>query len=182
MESAYSDFLEQPTLERYLHVQQMALAKGVRQDALHLLIALIRSKAYADAAVLQDEMGATWLLSPSFHLWSARLAESMGDEEAIELAEFQFHACLTGLFATGDGSRQSPYRITYTSDVADLLTALGKKALAQHLVRRVDGCCDLVSCTDGSELLFARPDLDDAHEAAVAALRSLKVVDLPSLN
>ena len=182
MESAYSDFLERPTRERYIHVQQMALARGVQEDALHRLIQLIRSKAYDDAILLQDEMGPAWLLSPSFHLWSARLAESVGDEEAMELEQFQFHTCMTGLFATGDGSRRSPFRITYTSDVTDLLTTLGKESVAQHLIRHPDGCCDLVSCSDGTEVFFARPHLDAAHDTAVAAIRTLKNDSLPTLN
>ena len=101
------------------------------------------------------------------------------DEEGVELEQFQFDACLSGLLASGDGSKDTPYRVTYTSDVGDLLSALGKTSLAQHLVQRPDGCFDLVSCADGVELWFARPELDAVHDAAVTPLR---LFNMPSAN
>lgn len=168
MESTYEEFLRQPTRESYAQVQQRILACGpVKMESLWRLIDLYKSGQYDKAAQLQDEMSAIWLLSPSFHLWSARIAAALADAEGVELEQFQFDACVTGLLATGAGTSESPYRVTYTSDVGDIVAARDQRLVAQHLVRRPQGCFDLVTCDDSSELWFARRDLDLAETLLV---------------
>ena len=168
MESTYEDFLQRPSRKLYTQLQQWILARGrVKQQSLSRLIDLYESGQYDAAAQLQDEMSATWLLSPSFHLWSARIAAALDDAEGVELEQFQFDACVTGLLATGDGTRQSPYLVAYTSDVRDIVAARHQRLVTQHLVRRPQGCFDVVTCDDSSELWFARRDLDLAQASLV---------------
>ncbi len=161
MESTYAEFLRQPTREQYVHLQQWIFACGcIEIESLSRLIGLYESGQFDQAAQLQEEICDTWLLSPSFHLHSARIAAALDDAEGVELEQFQFDACLTGLLATGDGTQKSPYLVTYTSDVRDIVAARGRRLVTQHLVRRPRGFFDLVTCDDESELWFARPDLD----------------------
>jgi hypothetical protein len=168
MESTYEEFLRQPSRKSYVQLQQRILARGrVKQESLSRLIDLCESGQYDDAAQLQDEMSMTWLLSPSFHLWSARIAAALDDAEGVELEQFQFDACVTGLLATGNGTRESPYLVTYTSDVRDVVAVRNQRLVAQHLVRQPQGCFDLVACDDNSELWFARRDLDLAEASLV---------------
>ena len=168
MESTYEEFLRQPCRDLYTQLQQGILAHGrVELESLSRLIALYESAQYDKAAHLQDEISATWLLSPSFHLWSARIAAALNDVEGVELEQFQFDACLTGLLATGDGTLESPYLVTYTSDVRDVVAARQQRLVAQHLVKRPQGCFDLVTCDDNNELWFARRDLDLAEASLV---------------
>jgi hypothetical protein len=49
-------------------------------------------------------------------------------------------------------------------------------------VRKSDGFFDLISCSDGTELYFARPDLDAAHDAVVPVPRVLRSANMPSVN
>ncbi len=168
MESTYEEFLRQPSRKLYTRLQQRILTLGrVKLESLPRLIDLHESGQYDKAAQSQDEMSATWLLSPSFHLWSARIAAALDDAEGVELEQFQFDACVTGLLATGDGTLESPYLVTYTSDVRDIVAAKQQRLVAQHLVRRPQGCFDLVTCDDNSELWFTRRDLDLAQASLV---------------
>ncbi len=113
---------------------------------------------------MQDEMGPTWLLSPCFHFWSARLSEMVGDVDGAELEHFEFQACLTGLMATGDGGHDSPFRVTYTSDVQDILISLGFDSVVQRVIQHPNGIVDAVRCRHGKELYFARPELTAIHQ------------------
>lgn len=172
MENEYSKFLEQPTRESYLRVRKLVLANAINHDALRNLIELIKSQQYDAAIDLQDEMGATWLLSPSFHLWSAKLAECVGDADAKELENFQSHACISGLLATGDGSCESPFSVTYTSDARDLLEFFGTDSIAQRTIQKPNGVFDLITAADGRQWYFARAELTKAQRAQQSLLRN----------
>ena len=168
MEKEYSNFLEIPSRENYLRIQKIVLANGLQLEALHTLIEKIKSQRFDAAVKLQDEMGATWLLSPSFHFWSAQLADHIGDADAVELERFQFQACIAGLSSTGAGTAESPFQVTYTSDVRDLLDFLGAQAKAQRLVNCPVGVCDVVESTDGRKWFFARPRLTKSRRLQLA--------------
>jgi hypothetical protein len=66
-------------------------------------------------------------------------------------------ACLDGLLATGDGSANRPYIVTYVSDVLDLIQLQQKTALRRRVMPERDSLRDVIDCDDGRQRHFLHP-------------------------
>lgn len=138
MHDELESFLESPTARNYRRVRE-ALAdeatESAADDLNHLAAALAAGDPAAALAAF-DRMQPAWSLSPRAHFYAALAAEKLYDEETAELERFVFQACLEGILATGDGTAESPYLITYLSDEYDVLTALGLEPRSQSSTLR----------------------------------------------
>jgi hypothetical protein len=151
------NFLEAPTARGYRRVRDALRDEAFADCPAGELAGLAAlSTAGEHLAVLEryDQMQPAWSLSPRVHFYAALAADHLGDEATAELERFVFQACLEGILATGDGSAEAPYLITYLSDEYDVLTALGLAPRAQSLVDRRGLLCDVVKCVDGAEVWF----------------------------
>ncbi|MFN3150415.1 DUF4919 domain-containing protein [Bremerella sp.] len=94
------------------------------------------------------------LLSPTAHQIAGFLHHKLGNEDGANMEMMISRACLEGILASGDGTKDSPYQVLRVSDEYDLLQFLEKEMKSQSLTE-VDGRhCDVMRCTDGSEYWF----------------------------
>ena len=157
MQDELQSFLEAPTVGNYRRVREVLLEELSSPPCASELAEMAAASTAGDhVAVLDrmDDLMPAWSLSPRLHFYAALAAERLGDAELADLERFVFQACLEGLLATGEGTADSPYLITYLSDEYDLLTALGLEPRSQSLVDRRGLLCDVVKCLDGEEVWF----------------------------
>ena len=116
-----------------------------------------------DLAERQDHQGVVssfpafmpnWLLSPRVHALVSRAAEQVGDKELATRERYLTEACLRAMLASGDGSELRPYPVTHVPDEYDLLEALDKEMARQRQHADEVSLCDVIECTDGSEIWF----------------------------
>jgi hypothetical protein len=79
----------------------------------------------------------------------------LGDDLEARQRRAAVQACLRGLLATGDGTRKSPFLVTYLTDEADVMRALDQTDIrCQQLVETGSKRCDVITCHDGSDIWF----------------------------
>lgn len=148
---------ESPTLDNYLRLRELLLeSPGFAADVAELekLTRLCVAERGAEARRLADELFPRWLLSPRFHYWAACAAEMTDDAEDAELERFLSTTCLDAILATGSGTRESPFVITYPSDIRDILLFRRLRLASQSLVEEPEGFRDRVLCQGGREVWF----------------------------
>ncbi len=156
MQQAFEALLENPGVERYLAARRLAsLHMCEQQDiALTRVSHACLEGRFSDAEDLLDELLASLCLSPRAHFLAGWVAQQQGDEQGAELARFCFRSCLEGILSTGEGSLRSPFQVTYRSDVADVLEALGLTSKKRRTTSRSRATYDVVECDDGAEYWF----------------------------
>lgn len=162
MQEELQTFLEAPTARTYRRVREALLEQLASCDTtpslsprcLTELTELAVAEQFTTLLDVADSLQPAWALSPRIHYLAAIAAEECGDEEVAELERFTFQSCLEGILATGDGTAEAPYLITYLSDEYDVLSALGLEPRSQALVEQRGMLCDVTKCLDGSEVWF----------------------------
>ncbi|MEM7530044.1 MAG: DUF4919 domain-containing protein [Pseudomonadota bacterium] len=170
MADALSAFLDQPTGDAYLTLRTAVIAAPDFEpysDGLARLEALVSEEQHDEVSEIVPELMPTWLLSPRVHLLLAHAAGERS-EEARSTSERMFaEACIHGIRETGDGSKESPYRVIHAADEYDLVEFLGKEAQSQRRENDEGTALDVITCTDGSEIWF-----DVTESLAVAAAQA----------
>ncbi|HTN76174.1 MAG TPA: hypothetical protein VL096_13045 [Pirellulaceae bacterium] len=182
MQDELQTFLESPTAHHYRLVREALLeeAAGKLPTTVRELSDVAELSAAGEHTVVLervDELMPWWSLSPRIHFYAALAADELGEIETAELERFVFQSCLEGLLATGEGTAESPYLITYPSDALDVLTALGLEARSQSLVDRDGLLCDVVTCAAGEEVWFEVASLIDdprQHQVEFAVLQGFR--------
>ena len=162
MQDELQAFLEAPTARTYRQVREALLEEVAATCSAETLSAGVLVELTELAAADQfhavlgriDDLQPAWALSPRIHYLAAVAADEVGEDDVAELERFVFQSCLDGILATGDGTKQSPYLSTYSSDVHDLLLALGLEPRSQRLVEQRGLLCDVVRCADDEEVWF----------------------------
>lgn len=172
----FSRFIERPTLRRYLAVRELIVA-DTRFDPyaedLERIQAWFAADDFAAAIDGCEACQPLWCLSPRLHFFRGVSAAELGQRRLADEERSVMQACLQGLVATGEGSVDKPFRVTYLSDEYDLLRSLGSDVRSQQLVESDHGCCDVLTCHDGTEYWFDVTDLLSAasrHPAELTAL------------
>lgn len=197
MQDELQTFLEAPTARNYRRVRELLCDASSEVSSstehgneervgenqaptahdLRELASLSAAGEYEKVLDRVSQMLPEWSLSPRVHFYAANAADHLGETETAEIERFVFQACLEGLLATGNGTMQAPYQITYLSDEYDVLTALGLEPRTQALVDRRGLLCDVVQCTDDEEVWFELAGLladPRQHEAQFTALQGLR--------
>jgi len=157
MNETLQAFYERPSRERYLAARKRVIERAdfdPADDRLRRLQLAMQHGDFHRAVSLTDRMMPTWALSPQVHALAAIAELECGEMDDAELSRFMHHACLEGLLATGDGTPQSPYVVTYASDEQELLQLLGLESLGQSLVETGEGCFDVHCLACGGEVWF----------------------------
>jgi hypothetical protein len=155
-------FLEAPGARTYRKVREalvdevssQGLTDTLSPTALIELTTLAAAGQFSELLDRADDLQPAWSLSPRVHYLAAVAAEETGETDIAQLERFTFQACLEGILATGNGTAESPYLITYLSDEYDVLGVLGLEPRSQALVDRHGLLCDVVKCLDGEEVWF----------------------------
>jgi hypothetical protein len=153
----FEQFVRVPTLDRFQKLQQALFACDDYHPWSHdlrNLEQLLVQREFVSVMQCADEQLRLWQLSPRFHFVVGQAAVELGDPGRVEWEKRASRACLRQLLATGDGTSDSPYQITYPSDEYDILAALGVESRCQQLVQAADGPCDVLTLHDGTDLWF----------------------------
>ena len=162
IDERFVDFLEGPTLDRWLAVREQLL----RQADFDPYSALWRELESAFAAMhyervleLSDHLERVGCLSPRFHFLTGIAAFEIGDLERAKWEQYCSQTCLQAIVQSGLGTPESPYLSTYPGDCYDVVMALGLAARGQALVDREGSWCDVLTAEDGREFWFDVTDL-----------------------
>jgi hypothetical protein len=82
------------------------------------------------------------------------MAKRRGDERSAMVEARLAFACIQGLMATGDGTKDKPYVVVRVRDEYELLEHLEKRPARQTLLRDGERQLDCFELDDGSELYF----------------------------
>ena len=157
MPDEFADFPADPSGEKFLRLRDLVVAApdyDFYSTGLDELADLVEEGIHDAVPDKLSELMPGWLLSPRAHLLAEHAARQTGNAEAADRERYVARACLNGLFASGDGTRAQPYRVTHVADEYDLLDALGKEAKSQRQIAGDDGVFDRIACGDGSEVWF----------------------------
>ena len=157
MQNELERFVGRPTGRNYLRVRARILEAAEPRPEPQDLIALeshFVEGRYVAVREAMDQMLPAWSLSPRFYWMGAAASLELGDQEEAEVDRFLYQTCLQGLLATGDGSIELPYLLTYASDEEEVLYRLRLQRERSALVRSPQGLCDVVTCEGGRELCF----------------------------
>ena len=185
MQEELQTFLEGPTARTYRRVREalveeiaaLGTTASLSPICLVELAELAAQSQFTTLLERVDELQPAWALSPRIHFLAAVAAEECGDAGVAELERFTFQSCLEGILATGDGTADAPYLITYLSDEYDVLAALGLEPRSQTLVEQRGMLCDVAKCLDGEEIWFELTGIvHDPRErvAEIALLQGLR--------
>ena len=94
------------------------------------------------------------ILSPRAHLATSYVAGKLGDETGRKMEGIVAAACCEAIMSTGDGTVESPYVVTRTSDEHDVLQYIEKEFAGQSLVEKDGRAMDRMQCGDGTEIWF----------------------------
>jgi len=157
MQELLLQFVQDPNAENFLALRN-SLIESERydpySDEMTLVDSLIESEKWSEA---QEALGTAMpnlILSPRAHLMMSFIAEKLDQEMAQKMEGFLASACCQGIVETGDGTKESPYLVTRTSDEYDVLSYLQKEFVEQSLVHVDEKSFDVVKCSDGTELWF----------------------------
>jgi hypothetical protein len=161
MQNELERFVARPTGRNYLRVRSLILrAANERRECrdplesqeLTALETLFAQRQFAALRESMESMLPAWSLSPRFYWLGSAAALELQDQEGAEVDRYLYQICLRGLLATGSGSYEAPYWITYASDAEELLHRLGLQREKGALVRSPHGLCQVLSCQNGREL------------------------------
>lgn len=146
-----------PTAENYLKLCAIVTAQPSYQPYsgdLDELMELYEAGRYAEAKRRIKDMMSTWVLTPSVHMIACMIAKKSGDEQTAMLELRLADACIEGMLATGDGTKDAPYVVVRVKDEYDLIRHLKKVPAQQGLLRDGERDLDHFELKDGSELYF----------------------------
>ncbi|HEY2251544.1 MAG TPA: hypothetical protein VGH74_10810 [Planctomycetaceae bacterium] len=157
MKSKFVDLVQSPSRETYraAHAALIALPEyNPYSDELDDIYRLLDADKFDLAKGRSSGLFPNLLLSPRAHLLIAAVAEKSGDDKLAGMEQFVAAACVQGILATGDGSKNSPYLVCRSSDEYDVLEYLGKEFRSQALVEDGDRHFDSMECKCGAEIWF----------------------------
>jgi len=141
------EFLQEPNRETYLTFRAKIIASdnySPYSNEFDTATELCEQERIEDAReTLQDAMG-NLMLSPRAHHLLGFLHHKLENERAAEMELMIGDACLQGILATGDGSKDAPYIVVRTSDEHDIISHLEKQFKQQSLTHVDEKHFDLI--------------------------------------
>ncbi|MBI3925178.1 MAG: DUF4919 domain-containing protein [Armatimonadetes bacterium] len=170
IQAQISDFIIEPTAAKFLALRTYVLSSGYHPYSGALRPAREAWQEEGWGRVLDhifSEMP-NLLVCPFAHKLASTAFRHLGDPTGAESERRFYHACLDGIFATGDGSPERPYRVMRAEDKYEVLGALDREPLLEgkSFQARVwsdgeDRRIEAIAVKGGGELCF---DLTDSFE------------------
>lgn len=132
-------FLKNPSPETYAELRKATAAEYIPElPGENQLWELLEAGKLQEAQDLVPRVMLHQLMSPSFHLAVARLAEKQDDEDRAGMEQFFAVKLREQLLATGDGSQSKPYVISRIEEEYTVLAAL-EQQVQDLSMKLVDG-------------------------------------------
>lgn len=158
MQDLLQKFFAHPGPRNYLRVRERLLSRRrgrARPMQLVNLVELFKGGSYQQVRRAIDEMMPAWALSPAVYWLGACAARELDDACEAEVDRFAYHACIQGIMATGAGSEDRPFLITYSSDIDEVLYQMKRVRQRLELQRGKRGLCDVAWCPSGEPFWFS---------------------------
>ena len=157
MQSLYHEYLKAPSRSNYLILRDACLNDADYDPCSRELDAiehLVEEGVWDLAGLAIGDALPNLLLSPRLHLLAAHVSRAQGHHDAAEFESATALALVQGILSTGDGSKDTPYLVTRTSDEVDVCQRLGKFS-ERHLPQHKDGRnLDELKTSDGDAIWF----------------------------
>ncbi len=175
-------FFADPSAENYLRVHRRIRRYRRLPKAAQIarLDSLFCDRAFDQVREQADKLLPHWMLSPRLYRLSGLAAYELRDGEAAQIDSFLYQTCLQGLQATGSGQPESPFVVTYSSDIGELLEHLGFREMRRSLVRGPAGICEVVENTAGREIWFGLTAVDVPDVVTAMGLEDATQAPAPS--
>ena len=156
IDQAIQDFFRSPSADRYLFGQSAIFESGNYDPAARQVVSLESRISAGHHPVFAElkQFSEAFQLCPRFHYVHARIYERMDDADSLRTAVQRMQLCLRAISETGDGTKNSPYQITYLTDADDVVRAFGETVRSQQLVASPDGYRDVLTAHSGEEFWF----------------------------
>ena len=156
-DKATLEFLNEPTVARYLALQQRAFSATIYDPRATALVEIEASLRDANPAILLRKVQALpelYQICPRLHYVEGRIRESLGEVERMHGSIGRLKDCLRVIGETGDGTRAAPFAVTFMTDIDDLVRSAGEKIRYQQPVATGDRQLDVVTAHTGVEFWF----------------------------
>jgi len=157
MEELLLQFVQEPNAENFLALRKSLIESehyDPYSDEMNSVDSLIEQQKWSEAREVLGAAMPNLILSPRAHLAMSFITGKLGEEMAQKMESFLASACCQGIVESGDGTQESPFLVTRTSDEYDVLAYLQKEFAGQSLVNGDEKTFDVVKCSDGTEYWF----------------------------
>ncbi len=157
IDHSIQEFFRSPRVDRY-RIAQLAIQNSSDYDPSAREVLSLESRLSRvggeDLFPEIQQISAAFQLCPRFHYLQARLSEIHGRMSEMRSAIQRMQLCLRSIAETGDGTKTSPFQITFLSDADDIVRAFGESVRCQQLVASPKGYRDVMTAHSGVEFWF----------------------------
>lgn len=150
-------FFDSPTIGEFEKLQQQVLeSNDYDPSATQLQQTEISLATQSPTHALQalSELSDDYLICPRFHYVEARIREILGEVAEMRESIERLRACIRAIVETGDGSQESPFKITFLTDADDVVLSMGERKRCQQPVLRNGKQLDVITAHSGVEFWF----------------------------
>jgi len=156
IDQSIQEFFRSPRVDRY-RIAQLAIQNSSDYDPAARQVSGLESRLSVSRSDLSQDIqqiAPSYQLCPRFHYVQARISEQHGDASQMRTAIQRMQLCLRCIAETGDGTKASPFQITFLTDADDLVRAFGESVRCQQLVASPSGYRDVMTAHSGVEFWF----------------------------
>lgn len=173
MRDMWRDFLLEPTARNYLRVRQRILRYRRRPDIAELarLVELFETRQFAALVCQAEKLLPRWSLCPRFYRLTGLAYYELGKHQEAQIDRFLYESCLLGILATGDGSQDIPFWVTYPPDPDEVVEHLQVVPRRRVITRGAHGVCEVIQADEGRQwwFTFAPAELRKYRPATASA-------------
>jgi len=185
IDERFEELLECPTADRCTAVRDLIVQRSdydPYSEVWQQVVAAFEARDYHRTLSLIDDLGVAGRLSPRLHFFAGVAAGSLGDQVRAGREKRAVQACLESLLATGEGTAERPFVVTYLWDAYDLLQLLQVVPCGQTLVDLGDARCDVIAADDGEEYWFDVTEMIDRRHQSRDGSRAASRVGSWAVN
>jgi len=154
---ASNAFFQRPSVAKFNAIQQLVFASSDYDPAAESVTEIEQQLRHANPGRLLrrlEQLSCEFDICPRMHYVEARLRESLGEVDLMQQSIKRLQICLEMIAETGEGSRDSPFVVTFVTDMDDTVRSFGEKVRYQQPVLSKLGQFDVLTSHSGIEFWF----------------------------
>ena len=154
---ATQDFLKAPGIAGFRALQVLAFQADDFEPSARSLIQIelgLRTNTPTKSLDELHALSAHYAICPRYHYVEARIRESLGELDTMQQSISLLKDCLRVLCETGDGSQESPFEVTFLTDMDDVVRSFGERVRYQQPVVAGEMQYDVLTAHSGIEFWF----------------------------
>lgn len=150
-------FFDSPTIGEFEMLQKKVFASNdYDPNASQLQQTEISLATQSPTRALESlsELSNDYQICPRFHYVEARIRESLGEVVEMRASIERLRACIGAIVESGEGSQESPFKITFLTDADDVVRSFGERKRYQQPVLSGGKQLDVITAHSGVEFWF----------------------------